>query len=300
MSYTRRINFSADGEGEGGSATQTIDFAANESAFIEHMKAKGYEIETKEGIQSKFVSPAVQKTHNDWETAAGEGLGESKPAGEKGLNWFKKTLPDKIKPKTQEEEKKVETEKPVQSVTDDVSKAAIKILQDKLDAMEKAKNDESTALAEKTVNTNLRGVLRGVKFNAESEEDEASRRSDVEKLIKANYTVKLDDSDEPVLYDKDGPVMDPETGKPIAIDKLVKKKFSYMISAEKVAPIGGTGTNKETIVTKVIDGVNAIVATSVTDLRNKLLAKALIPGGKEYNSIFYASCKASNLDPDGR
>ncbi len=111
--------------------------------------------------------------------------------------------------------------------------------------------------------------------------------------------VSVEDGD-PVFYDTSGPVIDTDTGKAITLDNLVKKNYAFMISAEKKAPTGGTGTNKDTIITKVIDGVNAIVATSVKDLRDKLAAKGLFAGSKEYNEIFHASCKGSNLDPQGR
>lgn len=296
--YTRRINFSPDGDGEGGQPT-VIDFAANESAAIEYFKSKGFVVETTEGIQNKFVSPAVQKTHSDWEATAAEALGEAKPAGEKGLNWIKKAVADKVK--KADETPTAEPEKPAGTtkVSEEVSKAELKALQDKLDEFQRDKTAGEKALEQKTINTNLKVVLKGVKFNAESDDEEAARRATAETLIKAKYGLKLDEEGDLVLYNAEGPVIDPETGKAITVEKVIKKEYGFMISAEKKAPIGGTGTTKETVVTRQVDGVEAIVASSVKDLREKLLAKALIPGDKKYNDIFHASCKTSGLDPLG-
>ena len=297
--YTKRMNLSPDG-GEGESAAPAIDFAANESAAIEYLKGKGFLVDTTEGIQAKFVSPAVQKTHSDWEAAVQEGLGEAKPSGDKGLSWVKKVLPEKVKPKEQQvDPPKPETTQVTTSVSDDVSKAEIKALQDKISQFEKDKSNEAKALEEKTINTNLRVGLKGVKFNAETEADELNRRAKVEKLIKAEYNVKLGEDGDPVFYGEDGPIIDSDTGKAITLDKLVKRDYGFMISAEKKAPIGGTGTGKETVITRTVDGVEAIIASSITDLRAKLTAKALLVGSPEYTAKFLASCKASNLDPDG-
>lgn len=292
----------SDGGGEGakGGQGQSIDFTAHEAAAIEHLKTKGYIVETKEGSQ-KTIDEVVRKGHESWEEAIATELGIEKPAGVgKGIDWAKsavRTLKDKANSSAPNPPDP--TKPDPKSVDADKDKAERDALRKELDDFKKGQADARKADEEKSLNISLRSAVKSIAFNTETDEDAVTRRNTAEKLIKADYDVKFGSDNELVYYEKgtDKVVIDPDTQQAITTDKLVAKEYKFLIGSAKEQPKGGTGTQRQQPVVKEVNGVKVFTATSLNSLREQMRAAGLTAGSKEYTDSWFDSCKQNRLDP---
>lgn len=281
-----------------------VNLDEHEDAVKEHFTKKGFVVKPQAEIDTeitkvrtekeKEVSTATSKAHTDWEKTFEDVFGVKKPEGTKGLEWFKSTATEF---KKKAEEKKEEPDPGKNKVDDDKASAELKALQKKVEDFEKNASDKEKEQQQKVVNSALRASTKRLSIAGDSDEEVAKMRQRLEKLIQGDYSLQLDSDDELIVY-KDGEVVvDSDTNKPIAFNKLVEKEYAFALKKEdsERKKVTGTGTNQDDVTKDSVDPKKGIKRKTEDEIREYMRAKGFIAGSKEWREFFDNSMKESGL-----
>lgn len=214
-------------------APAAIDFAANETAFADYIKSKGFEI-TKQADVQKSIDEAIRKAHESWETKLATSLGKQKPEGIKGLDWAASEIETLKKPAT--------VDNPTDKAIED---SAVKSLTEKVQALEKQIADKEKANLELEINTHIREGIASQKLavpshlkGEEAEKFQATQRAALEYQIKSGFRTEKDSQGRVVFFEGDTPLIDPATQAPLKAEQIVRSRFGYMLEAPKPTTTG--------------------------------------------------------------
>lgn len=278
-----------------------VDIDQYEADVKTHFEGKGIFMKTKAELDAdkadaeKRVSTATSSAHTDWEKTMEDLFGTKKPAGAKGLDWAKSTVSE-LKKKA--EEKKEEVPDPNKKVDEDKRDAELKSLKQTLEDLKKSQTDKEAADGKKVVTSAIRASTKRLSIVGDSEAEIKKNRERLEKSISADYDWKLDSDDELTPYDADGNVVvDPETQKPYAFEKLAGKEYAVFLkkaeSDEK--KLTGTGTGQSDVNKEIVDPKKGIKRKSEEEIRQFMREHAMVAGSQEWKDFLAASLKLSGL-----